>query len=423
MPSQTLRLFKYNWNYSILTLMIIFFAFSDLINSDLLVEDGIYYKAPFFDLKNPNITFGAANYVGDWRDYSLNGLSTSFTSICQAIFINSKNNPITINGTINLVIQEYNDARGSGQSSSLRILANNLYHSTNDTRLNNQTNVNLGGFFSNSNFGTAKINSLVSNDFGLPFITSGELGRENPDNQFSGLFAAMNATFAQIQATSIYNTFNSTLQVLKHFNWSLVGNIYQANTYGYNRQKSVLEYSSRFDSPKFACNALFGISGLIKIGSGSKEVKLFCQCVTEKSKISVIILWMTTLSAYATIALLKKVCPSEKWTFIITEDFQNPGNFIPQSNELAKNSLFIRNNPPVSVKDYVTECQDLASPEEKETLKTLLSYFYKIVYNCRLYPDSSSENFKTCVNNVDERGDGNCYCSFDETEIDPYAVY
>ena len=45
----------------------------------------------------------------------------------------------------------------------------------------------------------------------------------------------METVFGQIQTTFDYNTFDATLQILKFFNWTLVANLYQSNTYGYKQ--------------------------------------------------------------------------------------------------------------------------------------------------------------------------------------------
>lgn len=410
------------WDHLIITILFIL-IFSDFINSKVATNNEIYYKAPSFNIKNANITFGAITFSGKVEDISLDDLSTSFMSICQAIFINSKNNPITMNGTINLVIQEFDERISSGQNSALTVLSNNLYYTANGTKVNSQTNIDLAGLYSSLNFGTAKINSLASNDFGLPFVSSGDLGRESPDNQFSGSIEATRVTFAQIKTTSRFDTFDAALQVLKHFNWTLVANMYEANTYGYDCQKKVLNYAAEYDSPKFSCNIIFKTVNFIQKSEYSEAVSLFCKCVTEKSSINVIILWMSTSSAVSAISILKKYCQpaAEKWTYFITNDFQSLGYYYSDLDQLVKKSFLLRINPPVSIKGFISKCQQLAPPEVKEKLRSLLSLFYKIFYKCQLYPDSENDNFVKCASSIDERN-GDCICGFDETDMDPYVV-
>lgn len=399
-------------------------VFLSNLNCTDIYQNGIYYKAPKFSIKNTNITLGTYNFVGQVRNNSLIDIADSFALICQAIFINSKNYPITIDGNINIIVQEYNRILGSGQNAALQVLSNSLYFVANNTKLNSEMNIELGGIISNANFGTAKINSFASNDYGLPFISAGDLGRGSPDNQFSGSFEGMNLTFGQVQTTEYYNTFNATLQVLKHYNWTLVATIFQANTYGYTRQQSVLDYSSNNYSPQFTCNSIFG--NLQSLAENSVNfAKVFCKCVNSKATIEVIVLWMSTSSAYVVSNLLRTYCSAaKKWTFIVTDDFQTPLNYDSNLDHLLRYSFLIRNNGPWNVKAFSQKCQDLAPPEAKEALNSLFNTYYKAVYNCELFPTVENENFKTCSNDLAtlKERDGRCLCSANETDLDPYSV-
>ena len=398
------------------------FCFLKLIHSiDPATE--IYYKEPFFSLKNTNLTIGAFNYVGKIRNSSLIGFSESFSSICQSVIINSKNYPITIDGIINLVMQEFNSFVDSGQGAVLKVLSNNLYYASNNTKLNYESNVDLAGLISNSNFGTAKINNMASNGFGLPFITAGDLARANPDNQFSGDFEAMKYTFAQTQVTSEYNVFNATLQILNYFNWTLVANLYQSNTFGYTRQKDVLEYVASNYSPKFACNTVFNVVLPGQEETSKASVETFCKCVTSKATINVIMLWMSTSASYSAIDVMRKYCSAaKKWTFIITDDFQNPVNYNSNLDSLSRYSLYIRDNGPWNVKNFVEECQRLAPPEAKKTIMSLFRNYYRESFSCELYPELADQDLKKCVNNNITARFKNCICTLDETDLDPYSV-
>ena len=131
---------------------------------------------------------------------------------------------------------------------------------------------------------------------------------------------------------------------------------------------------------------------------------------------------MSTTSAYAAIAVLKKSCSAaQKWTFLVTDDFQTIANYKNGLDDLVRYSLFLRNNGPWSVKDFAAKCQKLASPEESKTLKGLFQTFYKENYNCELYPELADQSFEQCGENI-ERRDGKCLCTIDETDQDPYSV-
>ena len=312
----------------------------------------------------------------------------------------------------------------SGQEAEMNLFENSLYNTTNDSKVNQEINVELTGFISASNFGTARINSLISNDFQFPYVTAGDFGRNDPDNKFSGNFPAEKDHFVQILATLKYSSFQAVLAVLNHFNWTLVGNLYEPNTYGYIQQQYVLDYSSKYTSPIFTCNSVFSVTfDFVADPVEKNTISDYCYCVTSKSTINVVVLWMSTSTAYGAIRSLQKRCSaSKKWTFLITDDFQTPTNFFPDSN-VFQYSLLIRNNGPWDYKTFIKSCKDNANPTAKETLTSLLKNYYKLEYLCEFEPNPE-ENLKTCPVNLLERRQRNetCVCTLDEFITDPYAV-
>lgn len=383
-------------------------------------KNQIYYSAPSFNIKNTNVTFASNLRVGRVRNSSLEAIAESLTSICQAVLINQKVTNFSIDGVINMLFQEYDDAPGSGQNAIISLLSNNYYF-PNGSAVNSRDDVNITGFITNSNYGTAKINSLPFNDFIIPSVSAGDLGRGNPDNRFSGQFPAMNRSFIQVMSTFDYNSFDAVLDVLKYFNWTLVGNMYQSNTYGYNRQQSVLNYAAQYPTPDFACSVIFGAEGNLLFSDTKKIAQSFCKCVTDKDTINIIVLWMSTSAALPAIFALRKECSAaKKWTFIIADDFQTPTNFADTS-ELFQYSLLVRNNGPWSYKNFLRDCRANLPASAKPAVDQLLQNYYKIAYKCEIIPPSN-QTLTQCLETDYDKRTVPCICTADETETDPYTV-
>lgn len=399
-----------------LFVLLLFYPSTLISIQQAFIESDIYYKAPTFNVKNANVTFGVPrpNRAGDG---STESFAETLTSICQAELINHKKAQISIDGIINLVFQDYYDPRSSGQEAMLALLSNNLFFKTNDTRVNQQYAVNLTGFFSGSNFGTNKINSLTTNKYGLPFISSGDFGRPNADSRFSGFFPAEKITFAQILNTVEFNTFNAVLAILNHFNWTLVANLFQGNTYGYKRLQSVLDYSSQNASPVFTCGSLYGKDEAAD-KNGKSGIDYFCRCITSKQSINVIVLWMSTGEAYFAIKTIREKCSASKsWTFIISDDIQSAVNYSTDRSVL-NNTLLLRNNGPWDFQTFIENCKETASPEAKETILSLINSFYSRIYKCLL---EKEEGIPACPKSIEERF-SLCSCTFNELSQDPYLV-
>ena len=397
-----------------------FLAFySSLILSNEYISNGIYYKNPKFNLKNTNVTFGIARpvYSAEIYNETVQSFAEILTTICQVELINKKRAQVSVDGIINLVFQEFFDPRSSGQQAILNLLSNNLYFTENDTKVNQFYDINLAGLFSPSTFGTSKINSFVSNYYGIPLVSTGDYARLNPDNRFSGYFAAENATFAQVLNSFEFNSFDAVLQILNNFNWTLVGNLFQANTYGYNRQQSVLDYDAQNSEPIFACGFVYGTTEL----SQKYEkfiIDSFCNCVQSKASINVIILWMTTTTAFSAIKSLRNRCSAaNKWTFIISDDIKSFVNYIPDK-EIFQNSLLLRSNGPWDFQGFIQDCQEYASPENNKIILSLLEDVYSLAYKCKLNPE---EDIPTCPDSIQDRKSV-CACTNKEIIYDSYAV-
>ena len=90
---------------------------------------------------------------------------------------------------------------------------------------------------------------MVVGGLGVPFINAGDFARSIPDNIYGAAAETSKREVFQIYDTGEYNTFQAAVQVLDYFNWTLVGNLFIANSYGYNRQRLIQEYSNEHATP------------------------------------------------------------------------------------------------------------------------------------------------------------------------------
>lgn len=391
-----------------------------------LRNDYIYYKDPVFDIKNANVTFGAIRRAIVAGGDSPDGIAEALASTCQAILINNKAYPLQINGTINLVFQDYVQEQNSGQRAIMTLLENSLYFVANNTKLNQVMNVDLTGFFGSYNFGTVKINSLSVNGYFIPFVAASELARDSPDNKLLGLFTAEKLSFAQILGTRDYSSFNAVIDTLKYFGWTLVADLYQPNIYGYIRQQNVLDYSADFDSPLFACSSFLGsISDVDGVITGDSVIQ-FCKCVSEKDKINVIVMWMSTSFASDVIQVIRKYCPSQSknWTFIISEDIQSPDTYLKYSDDTLKYSLYLRDNGPWNFGEFIKECHDNTTGAVSKRIERLINLFYLEYYNCKVFLEEDDPNsYQSCDKLSRFRPYAQeCLCEIGFAGKDPYVV-
>lgn len=376
----------------------------------------LVYSPPKIDVKFANVTFGSSRFNSE-TDPELKFLSLGqmIANICQADLINRNKTEFSFKGAINLIYQDYKSIQSSGQAAILSILSNDLEGGDDSFQNIRKYSANITGFVGINDYGTAKINSLATNNFGIPTLSAGDLARSNPDNDFSGFFSAERTTLLQIYNTLNYNSFTAILDILKFFKWGLVGNIFTSNNYGYERQMNVDDFSANFSFPIFACQTLFYSDLQTNNDSGLNN---FCKCINEKSKIQVIILWMGTPSAISVILKLRNLCDQSKdWTFIIAEDFQTPLNYTP-FNEVLKNSLLLRANGPWDVPSFIDDCLDGASPSTKLLIHELIEDFTLTGYNCTSLHDDKLEKCKSLYQNKNKL----CFCPKILFASDPYIV-
>ena len=385
----------------------------------------LYYDPPRFDIKNTNVTFGGGLFAADKKlSAPLIRLGETVATVCQADQINQKRSKFSISGIINLVFQEYESEQSSGQGAIIDLIEENL-KGPESLKLNRKYRLNLTGLFGSSDYGRAKVNSLSSNSFGIPFVDAGDLARDENDNVLIGSNFEQNRTFFQILDSYQYNTFTAVLDVAAFFNWTLLGSVFEANSYGYNRQRDVIYQSFQNSTPNFACNYLFYPRNL-DAGMSSTDVSSltdFCHCIKEKNKLSVVILWMIASTSTVVIRDIREYCSgTESWTYLIADDFESSTpNVAQKSAQYLKNSLLLRNFGPWNFKAFLSNCLETASQEAKKFLLPIVDKLALYSYNCQL---SSENGLEECQGTWKDRKDDSkpCHCTTQAFDEDPYAV-
>ena len=348
----------------------------NILNFTSVPNSTLYYSAPKFSIKNANVTFVSPKYI--MADKSLeNSLNYFITMgqvvavICQADKINRKAANVSFNGVMNIAFQDYKTLNGTIQNAAMSLFSNNLYFTNNGSRLNND-GLNITGFFSIVDFGTAKINSMITNQFIIPTLEAGNSASMNPDNDFVGAFAPSNATFFNLLDSYEYDTFSAVIQLLSYFNWTMVGNIFASDSYGYEHEDQVLLYASSNKTPIFACNYIIPTSRQNQTLSAA-VLDTYCDCINFKSTIQVTLLWMDTESALPVIDVLRAKCSgADKWTFVITSDYGTPFNAGTNFVSPISNTLLFRKSGPGSFDEYVEDCLANASEQAKEPIQEFI---------------------------------------------------
>ena len=285
--------------------------------------------------------------------------------------------------------------------------------------------MDVGGIFGSQDYGTARVNGLVGVGIGIPLINSGDFARNLPDNLFGSRAETTKLEVFQIFSTAYYNTFRAVLDTLIYFNWTLVGNIFIANAYGYNRQRSTQEYAKDNAEPIFACNFLFDSNevGTDMVTLDKKTLTEYCVCVSDKHKISVTVLWMSTNTARFVIEKLQVFCPQSKdWTFIVSDDSE-PDFFDSQQSknpkDFLKNSLLIRSFDNWDFTKFLTDCIDSSSQSAKLTIYKLLDEYTMQLFNCQVSP---TNDIPECTSISLKKSKEPCHCDIDVLKNDPYIV-
>lgn len=388
---------------------------------EFLIPSKIYYSPPEFSVKNSNVTFVTARLVRNntkGQEDSLENLGKSMMIVCQADMINRKTAQIAFDGTMNIAFKDYTGRRGSGQDAIIDLLSNSLYYKNNNSRLSSK--FDLTGFMGISDYGTNEINSLATDEYAIPFLSNGDSARSNADNEFVGYIPAENYSFFDILNTEYYTSFNVILQLSEYFNWTMLGNLYEETNYGYTRQRSVITYSGYESTPIFTCNNIVPNFDTNRSVANS-TFDDYCECIKSKETIQVTILWMSSPLAIEVISYLRENCSgSRKWTFVITNDYQNVAVYYRNYAQVFDSTLLLRNNGPWDIKSYIKDCNENASPEARETIQELIGSYYKIAYNCYI-SDNESYDVEKCSEKIFDRN-VTCKCTGNEFNQDQYAV-
>jgi hypothetical protein len=406
--------------------MALFIIIFDIIAAINISENNlIYYSAPSFDLKYSNVTFSAAKIASELTGdpNSVFSVSRSIAAICQADFINSKSAAVSMSGIINIAIQTYFNEDNSGMNAIMNIMENDLFFTANGTRMKDENVSSVTGFFSLNSFGTTIINSKVANFFEIPTISVGDSAQASVDNSIANPFPAQNYTFYDILYSIDYRDFNAVVDICNFFNWTLVGNLFDADTYGFTRQLEVLTFSDTMSIPIFTCSYLVRSVKFSQQSPGTTNqetaISDYCACINELSLAQVTILWMSTSAAISVISYVKKTCKNaDKWTFLVTDDSQSPIAYVSNRQEVLANVLLLRNNGPWNWKGFVEDCQRNASPAAQSAIESLIPTYFRLAYNCIIDDEGDLE---ICPDSLMDRASV-CQCNGRELAEDPYAV-
>lgn len=201
-----------------------------------------------------------------------------------------------------------------------------------------------------------------------------------------------------------------------------MGNLFNADTYGFIRQQEVLTYSATSSVPTFTCSYLVQGFELLDESLSNYNQRLirgYCLCMDEISVAQVTLLWMSTSTAIKVIALIQQLCHSaKKWTFLVTDDVQISLDYTSVSQRVLKNVLLLRNNGPWNLKGFIDECQANASPTALTAIDNLVPEYYRLAYNCEIDPQ---EVLEKCPSSLLDRTTV-CKCEGNEIANDPYTV-
>lgn len=413
----------------ILILLVTIIFKLNIYDSQIIVNEiqnekiSLYYDPPVFDVKNTNVTFGGSIYSkADNPREPLLKVAETISMICQADNINKKISPFTIDGILNLVFQEYESKPSSGQGAIMTLLQGNL-KGTDSDKLNIKFQVNLTGILGSADSGSASVNNLASDDFGIPFVDADDFAVAR-DSLLSTTLEAENMTFFQISDSYEYNTFTAIMDIATFFNWTLLGSIFEANYYGYDHQKDVIYRSFTNSTPIFACNYLYYFdnpdSGMISANINS--LSDYCRCIKDKDKMSITILWMEETSAAAVIKNIREVCSgTESWTYLVAGDFVSTTPYIAEkSGQYLENALLLRNFGPWDYASFISKCLETASPEAAKNVLPLLDKYTLYAYNCQL---NRQDGMKECGPLIERDYNAEpCHCSIAVFDEDPYTV-
>lgn len=323
----------------------------------------IYYNSPVYDINNVSITIGTilplVGKANSLYTYSSGGIMAEF---CQINMINQGLTEFTFKGNFNFMLQKYFSSNQSGQWAVMNLLEATLYNSTTNQPLRaGPQEAQLGVYVNSEIIGNTRLGYGAISGYGIPFLNFGSDGGDGAQDEIVDPSNISNSVNYDFHETQDYTMFNATMSLIKYYNWSLVGSVYQRSDYGNQMYSLVQEYRAVNFYPAFECNVQ-----LLNAGGGSNRIILgrFCDCLKNYNKINVIILWADVLTARYIIEELEKTCATKDTYFIIGDD-ADLAFPLTETFGTGKYAFAIKSVGEWNFQQYLKECYKVL-PEERQ---------------------------------------------------------
>lgn len=402
-----------------------FTIFSILISysTSQFFENEIIYDEPIVKINNVNITLGAS-FPLDQEFKILTSYANSIQlamAICQADRINQNlYQPVNnFNGTINIAVQRYDKDDIVGQYATMQLWSNSLYNSTTGKAISSYGISNLMGFFGVPSSGNNRINSGVIAGSLIPFINPGTVDQADPEDKFAISGELENRTYYSVRDTLIYSPVTVVIDLMKYYNWTISGNIFQDNILGFTAQQYIQSYASVNYFPIFTCDRILTPIDTIQ----NNFITDFCECMTNIKTLRVVNVWLSPILAFGLIADMKKKCEASKdFIFIVSGDSDTLPLRLSNDPETFKSTFIIRSYGPLNVTEYFEECSATATPQAKKTVDALIESDLERQFKCYKKNDTNG-NLPTCTL-TDIKNRQPCLCDGTEynPEKNPYVV-
>lgn len=386
------------------------------------VSNTIYYQEPLLNVKFMNLTLAAIFPLIKFSSALSEVIDQTgiVAAICQADKLNRKQySEINFNGIINIAVQDYELSDPIGQFATMSLFKNSLYNVTTKQQLPSNNIYNLAGFFGALESELNKIKAEISSGTGIPFVDPGTIDLVGSAFKTLLTFRSENKTYYQIRDTEVYDNVNVVINIMKAYNWTICGNIYQGDVVGLTAQQEIQNYASKFSSPIFTCNEILTDYDL----TDDQFITNFCTCMNNIRTLTVINLWTDPLLAYSLIIKFKKKCSSaSKYVFIMTGESKPLPQNVFTETEIFKTTLIIRSFGLQNFSAYVDECLATSSPQASTAVSSLVNDILLNSFNCYTSKDENS-TLPLCPDSIYGRTQP-CICSGNEfdTEFNAYSV-
>lgn len=265
-------------------LFLLFICFIRLVRTELV------YIEPVYQLSNPNFTLGGLFTItqNSTSVISTDGVDQSLAMMCTLKEFNEGRGPFNVTGTFNGLIYDAGGTVRQSEYSAMRLLEYNLKESTN-TREKSSDDIKVGAIIADLDkdifFATQPIFAGFPLTFlGVQFLSSG-IGSNNtllPNPVFKARIVPQSFV---ISAASSSSMAMAIVEMLLHFNWTLVTVIYSSDTFGMEGQA--------FLQPILQQNSILTTCSIItKPADNADETQIsaLADCL-NRSDVRVVILW------------------------------------------------------------------------------------------------------------------------------------